>query len=163
MHKTYLNNIRIQPEGRNLINKVLVALDGSKNSINALNLAVNLADKYSAEIQLIAVVPPILLPPHSTYAVTTGTIKTIAKEAEKGFRAVLDEGYKNAKENKPKLKVSTALKKGRPDEEIVETARLGEFDIIIMGSRGLGRRDFALGSISSRVADRAPCPVLIVK
>jgi nucleotide-binding universal stress UspA family protein len=61
------------------------------------------------------------------------------------------------------LTVFTRLEHGHPDEVITETAKLGEFDIIVIGSRGLGRRDFALGSVSSRVAENATCPVLIVK
>ena len=44
---------------------------------------------------------------------------------------------------------------------IVETIEEGPFDLVVLGSRGLGRREF--GGVSSRVADRANCPVLIVK
>ena len=61
------------------------------------------------------------------------------------------------------LNVFTRLERGNPDEVIIETAKDGNFDMIVVGSRGLGRRDFALGSVSSRVAENAPCPVLIVK
>lgn len=67
------------------------------------------------------------------------------------------------KKDKPYLKVSTKLEKRNPDEKIVKTAKYGDFDIIVMGSRGLGRRDFSLGSVSSKVVDKATCPVLIVK
>jgi len=53
---------------------------------------------------------------------------------------------------------------GRPSDEIVETAKEGNFDIVVMGSRGLGGiKEFFLGSVSDRVADEAACPVLIVK
>jgi len=62
------------------------------------------------------------------------------------------------------LKVSTKLVEGRPSDKIIETAEKGNFDIIIMGSRGLGGiKEFFLGSVSDRVADEAACPVLIVK
>jgi nucleotide-binding universal stress UspA family protein len=44
------------------------------------------------------------------------------------------------------------------------SAREGDCDIIVIGSRGLGGiKEFLLGSTSHRVADEAPCPVLIVK
>lgn len=53
---------------------------------------------------------------------------------------------------------------GRPSERIVEVAKEGKFDVIVMGSRGLGGiKGFFLGSVSDRVADEAACPVLIVK
>ena len=62
------------------------------------------------------------------------------------------------------LRVSTKIAEGRPAERIVEAAKEGKFDIIIMGSRGMGgAREFFLGSVSHRVAIEAPCPVLIVK
>jgi len=56
------------------------------------------------------------------------------------------------------------LEEGRPSDKIIETARTGNFDIIVMGSGGLGSiKEFFLGSVSDRVADEAPCPVLIVR
>ena len=62
------------------------------------------------------------------------------------------------------MKISTVLEEGRPSDKIVETAKEGNFDLIVMGHRGLGRvKEFFLGSVSDRVADEAHCPVLIVK
>ncbi|MFQ6064459.1 MAG: universal stress protein [Candidatus Bathyarchaeia archaeon] len=62
------------------------------------------------------------------------------------------------------MNVSTKLVEGRPSERIVEVAKEGKFDVIVMGSRGLGGiKGFFLGSVSDRVADEAACPVLIVK
>jgi nucleotide-binding universal stress UspA family protein len=84
-------------------------------------------------------------------------------ELEKSFKAALSNAEERVKKEKPLLKVSTKFEFGNPEERIVETAKKGSFDMIIMGSRGLGRRDYALGSVSSRVADCAHCPVLIVK
>jgi len=55
-------------------------------------------------------------------------------------------------------------REGRPSEKIVETAKQGNFDIIVLGSQGLGGiKKFFLGSVSHRVADEATCPVLIIK
>jgi len=76
----------------------------------------------------------------------------------------LSKALKRAKELKPDLKISTVLKEGRPADEIVKTAKEENFDLIVMGHRGLGRvKEFFLGSVSDRVADEAHCPVLIVK
>jgi nucleotide-binding universal stress UspA family protein len=75
----------------------------------------------------------------------------------------LSKALKRAKELKPDLKISTVLKEGRPADEIVKTAKEENFDLIVMGHRGLGRvKEFFLGSVSDRVADEAHCPVLIV-
>jgi nucleotide-binding universal stress UspA family protein len=59
--------------------------------------------------------------------------------------------------------VSTKFEQGSPDEKIIETANRGGFDLIVIGSRGLGHRDYHIGSVSERVIDQAACPVLIVK
>jgi nucleotide-binding universal stress UspA family protein len=83
-------------------------------------------------------------------------------ELENVFRAVLSKAEEKAR-RMTTVSVFTRLEHGNPDEVIIETAKLGDFDMIVVGSRGLGHRDYALGSVSSRVADNATCPVLLVK
>jgi len=146
-----------------LIRKILVALDGSDHAERALDFALDLAHQYSAEVQLVTVVPPVFLPVYSFYIVKSKSIADATIQLENSFRGVLLKAEEKVKKEKPNLKVSTKFEHGNPDEKIVETAKRGNFDIIVMGSRGLGRRNYALGSVSSRVADNAPCPVLIVK
>jgi nucleotide-binding universal stress UspA family protein len=138
-----------------------VALDGSDCAERALDFALDLAHRYSAEIQLLTVVPPVFLPVHSFDIVKSEAIADATTQLENSFRGVLSKAEKKVK--KTNLKVSTKLEHGSPDEKIVEMAERGNFDIIVMGSRGLGRRDYALGSVSSKVADNAHCPVLLVK
>lgn len=137
-----------------------MAIDGSPHAERALDFAVDLADRYSAEIQIVTVIPPLFLPVHSFDVVKYEAISEATKQLEDSFRAVLAEA--EAKVKKANLKVSTRLERGNPDERIVEIAQLS-FDIIVMGSRGLGHRGYGLGSISAKVADCAHCPVLIVK
>ena len=48
-------------------------------------------------------------------------------------------------------------------KKIVQIAKLGNFDIIVMGSRGVGGRISTLGSVSSKVIDKAHYLALIVK
>jgi len=146
-----------------LIRKILVALDGSDHAERALDYALDLAHHYSAEIQLLTVVPPIFLPVHSFNIAKSQAIADAAQQLENSFKEVLSKAEERVKKEKSNLKVSTKFEHGNPDEKIVEMAKLGNFDIVVVGSRGLGRRDYALGSVSSRVADNAPCPVLIVK
>ncbi|MGM0828923.1 MAG: universal stress protein [Bacillota bacterium] len=53
---------------------------------------------------------------------------------------------------------------GEPGPIIVDYINKNQFDIAIIGSRGLnGLQEFVLGSVSHKVAKRANCPVLIVK
>lgn len=76
---------------------------------------------------------------------------------------MLSKAKREARNRKPELEVSTRFEKGEPAEKIVEVAERGNFDLIVMGSRGLGGRVSTLGSVSSRVVDNASCPVVIVK
>lgn len=153
-----------------MIKKILVALDGSEHANRALNFALDLAEKYSAKIVLLSVVQPAIVP--LAHYPTTGmharippvAMDTYSKELKASHKKVLSEALKKAKEIKLALKVSTKLVEGRASDKIIETAKEGNFDIIVMGSRGLGDiKKFFLGSVSDRVADEAACPVLIVK
>jgi nucleotide-binding universal stress UspA family protein len=156
-------------EKQNLIKKILVALDGSKPADKALDFALDLGAKYSANIVLVSVVPPVIAPLSVYPATSVPTIPPLAMdtysdELKTSHEKVLSEALKKAKKVKPNLKVSTKLVEGRPADKIVETAKEGNFDIIVVGSRGLGSiKKFFLGSVSDRVADEAACPVLIVK
>lgn len=151
----------------NLIEKILVALDGSEPAGRALDFALDLAEKYSAEIVLLSVVQHVVMPGISY--LTTPVLLPVAvgqytEELKANHKKVLSEALKKVKKIKPNLRVSTKLVEGRPSNKIVETAKEGNFDIIVMGSRGLGAiKEFFLGSVSDRVADEATCPVLIVK
>jgi nucleotide-binding universal stress UspA family protein len=149
-------------EGSKLIEKILVAIDGSDHSDHALDFALDLALRYSAKILLLTVVPPVFLPIASLNVIKSQAVSDASAELEKSFSRALSDAEGKAKK-RAKLNVFTKLEHGNPDEVIIETAKLGNFDLVVIGSRGLGRRDYALGSVSSKVADNATCPVLIVK
>lgn len=146
-----------------MVEKILVALDGSKASNNALNFALQLAEMSSASLELLTVVPPVFLPSYSIYVLKSDALTACAKELETSFRGVLSKAQEDVRKRKQSFKISTRFEKGEPSEKIVEVAEAGGFDLIVMGSRGIGGRISALGSVSSRVVDKSSCPVLIVK
>jgi len=149
--------------GKCLVKKILVAVDGSKAAKHALDFALELAKITSAELELLTVVPPVFLHSNSMRMLKSQAIADYAKELETSFREMLSKAQREVQKKKPEFKVSTRFEKGEPDEKIVNRAERGNFDIIVMGSRGLGGRVSALGSVSSRVIDKASCPVVIVK
>jgi len=62
------------------------------------------------------------------------------------------------------VKVKTVMKEGNVANEIIKFTKKERIDLIAIGSRGLSRLPrFVLGSISNKIANYAPCPVLIVK
>ena len=148
-----------------MIKKILIAIDGSQSADHALNFGIDLAEKYSAEV----LIATVLNSPEPSLVVKgmffiPNTTEEYMKKLRKFHKKILLVARYQSKKNNPKLKISTKLLEGRPADKIVETAKEGDFDLIVIGSRGLGGiKEFILGSVSDRIADHAPCPVLIVK
>ncbi len=143
-----------------MIKKILVAIDGSPQANRALDFALDLTQKYSAKVLLLAVIPPVFLPMPSLKIMKSQAIADASAELETFFSSILSKAEEEAK----KLVGANVVKRlehGNPDEVIVETVKKGNFDLIVLGSRGY--REYALGSVSSRVAENASCAVLIVK
>jgi nucleotide-binding universal stress UspA family protein len=136
--------------------KILVPLDGSEYSFNALEKAIQIAKKFNSRISLINVYSI------SIFRLTPSQVFESMKELRKSGEAVLEEGIKKAFSQD--LLVETIIKEGHIVEEIVETAKEGNFDLIVMGARGLSTfKQILLGSVSHGVTAHASCPVLIVK
>lgn len=152
-----------------MIRKILVPTDGSELADNALDLALDEAERHSAEIVLITVVPPSTIPllfePETGQPrVSSEVLLTIDKGVEAWHTNFLSEALKKSRKLKPGVKISSKLTKGKVADSILETAKEGKFDLIVMGSHGLsGFKKFLLGSVSNQVVQRAQCPVLIVK
>ena len=151
-----------------MIKRILVALDGSKPADRALDFALDLAGKYSAEIVLLSVfepvIPSLIYPPADLPIAPSVAVGSYSGELKTQHRRVLAHARRKAKKVRADLKVSTKIVEGRPSEKILETAEQGNFDMIVMGSQGIGGiKKIFLGSVSDRVADEASCPVLIVK
>ena len=152
-----------------MFKKILVAMDGSELSKKALDSALDIAERFSAQVVILSVVEhsalqmtgfPALIP---TTAYTTA-MSDFSKEYIEHHRNLLSKALKHAKDSKPNLKISTKLMEGRPTNTIVKEAKDNNFDLIVMGSRGLsGITRFFLGSVSDGVVNEAECPILIVK
>jgi nucleotide-binding universal stress UspA family protein len=148
-----------------MFKKILVALDGSEYANQALTYAIDLAEKYSADMVLVSVVHPTYIPLDEESGFTPARIVEQYFDALHAYHTnVLSEGLTKVHKQNPNLKVSTKLVQGRPAHEIINVATEGNVDLVVMGSRGRGGvTQLLLGSVSDRVADNAPCPVLIVR
>ncbi len=153
-------------EKGSLISKILIPHDGSEYADKALFWALDIAEKYSAKAEVINVIPLSGLFSTGMYPLETGaplfepSLQRSRDAAHRMVAGVLEK----ARFSKPSIAVSSKILEGKPAEKIVEAAKEGRFDLIVMGSRGLGAvREFFLGSVTGRVVNTATCPVVIVK
>lgn len=153
-----------------MIRKVLVALDGSEPSQRALDFAVDLAEKWGAELNMLAVVPRVMLPifPDEGFGATPiAAAKDFGQYQDRMkniYQNVLIEAEAKVRREYPDMKVNTRLEEGRPSATIVDTAENEGMDLIVIGSRGIGGiTGWILGSTSRRVVDSCTKPILIVK
>jgi nucleotide-binding universal stress UspA family protein len=141
-----------------MFKRILVPIDGSPDSYRGLRLAVDIAKEHESEITFIHVVErPVFF-----YAGMGNTI--IPAEVYTGLE---DHAKKLFSKRKKELtekgvRTKTLLKRGDPAVQILKASR--GFDLIVMGSRGLGRfKRYFLGSVSNSVVQQSKVPVLIVK
>jgi nucleotide-binding universal stress UspA family protein len=154
-----------------LIRKILVPIDGSKHSHKALDFALDFFKDNSVKIEILNVIPnfnvhtPYVKPaPEYEKVELPEWMKEYIEKINANHEKVVSEALKKVREKKPNLKVSARLAEGRPAEKIVEISKEENFDLIVIGSKGLGGvKKFFLGGVTDRVADEAECPVLIVK
>lgn len=139
--------------------KILVAMDGSEYSHKALIKAKDIALAMEGEVTLLNVVNLRL---YYDYDRSKYLEKENDKNLEEASANLLEEGKKEF-EGLP-IKVETLSIIGDPVSEIVSIAEKGKFDLIVMGSRGLGRFSRTLlGSVSDKVIHHVNISVLIVK
>jgi nucleotide-binding universal stress UspA family protein len=149
------------------IRKILVPIDGSKNSFHALKEAINLSKFTDSQIIGIYVIPedisslPLveLLQPLSTLH-PAGFQKKIFKYGTKIIACAEEICAKN------KIKFLGQIFKGNPGYDIVKFSKASKnkVGLIVMGSRGKGpTTEIFLGSVSNYVVHKAKCPVMIVK
>lgn len=140
---------------------ILVATDGSETAKKALMEARKLAECMEARVTIINVSN---LPIPSN--LTSKDHITIAQEAlmanKKESLLLLDEALKVFRGFKGEL--STVNSNGDPGEEIIKEAEEGDYDLVVMGSRGMGLFSRTiLGSISNKVLHHVNKNVLIIK
>ncbi len=137
------------------IRKILVPLDGSKNSLRGLDVAINIAKQCQATITGLYVI---------------GMVKPQANEpispVEKILLDYAQKIMKKAKLKAMQKRVSffDRVSYGDDGKRIVDIARRKDVDLIVIGSRGMGAtKELFLGSTSNYVLHKSKKPVLIVK
>ncbi len=146
------------------LSKIMVAIDGTKPSMRALDMGLSLAKvQAKLEMEIVMVVPyPVQ---YATGENPTGDLTIVERLAtlkEKG-ETILNHA-KDYSVSNGVMNIKTYLKQGDPAREILDLAKSTNPDLIVIGNRKRGfLRGVFLGSVSQRVAANSVCAVLVVK
>jgi nucleotide-binding universal stress UspA family protein len=140
--------------------KILVPIDFSAHSEEAMHVAADLAQHYGGSLTLAYVHEPM------QYALPEGYILYTPEQIAQ-MTSAFQERLTRAQEAVKALgvaQVETRLLQGIVPFEIGELARDEHMDLIVMGTHGRnGVKRALMGSVAERVLRSAPCPVLVVK
>jgi nucleotide-binding universal stress UspA family protein len=140
------------------IRRVLIPTDGSDCSLRAAEFGISLAKVLGARIFVIYAIDPVILEELARGLEE----KEVEKELrEKGARYL---NYVVGLAEKEGLKAEIILAKGEPHDQIVYCAKSKGVDMIVMGTYGRrGTKRILIGSVTERVIEYTPCPVLVVR
>ncbi len=138
-----------------MISRILLATDGSAFSELAGEYAIYLAEKLGARLTALHVLkiePPKRLSPEE-----------VDEEKARAAKIIFHHLEKTAAERGVKLETKVLISRD-VSEAIVEEAKLGRYELLVMGSLGkTGLKKLLMGSVSEQVVKHAPCPVLVVR
>lgn len=141
-----------------MFSKILVPIDGSENSKRAFNYASYLSKNLKAEMTILHVADA----PPTVYLQSQKVLDELLEKYSKAREKVFDEYQELA--GRENMKIKTKLIFGNAGQEIVKLSLKDEFDVIVIGNRGMGHlKEMIIGSVSSSVIHDAKCPVLVVK
>ena len=142
------------------IQKILVPIDFSPHAAEATAWAADLARRYDASLTLLHVLQPVAMAlPEGYVLMSANALSDLMTEIDRA----LAQARKDV-EATERIRPETKLIQGVPFAEIIQFARDGAFDLIVMGTHGrTGLKHALLGSVSEKVVRKAPCPVLTVR
>jgi nucleotide-binding universal stress UspA family protein len=139
-----------------MFKRILLASDGSGHSVRAAKKAAELA-KLNADSEITVVY--VIDGQTSKEDVLHNPDRTVVEEKRKMRLQPVTSLLNSENLN---FKLEKLL--GEPGPAIVDFANKNEFDVVVVGSRGLnGLQEMVLGSVSHKVAKRVKAPVMIVK
>jgi len=154
---------------KGIFSKILVAIDGSKYSMDVAYYAINISNKFNAELYAIHVVKdPAYVDMFSfgIYGIETPTyrrltVEHIIQKVKEWFDELkVKANEKNIQLSKAEL-IGTSASVGAA---IVDYAEKNDIDLVVLGTKGYsGMKKLLLGSVASAVLAYAHCPVMVVR
>ncbi|HTT14163.1 MAG TPA: universal stress protein [Thermoplasmata archaeon] len=146
------------PPGR--FARITVAVDGSSIAHEALRAAIDLAQHYGGELQIVAVAP--LLPVYVSAAEPYVSVNVTESDSAH-YRSIVEAAVKEA-EAAGVSSVTGIAEEGVVVDELLAFLEKNPPDLLVLGSRGLSTaKRLLLGSVSDALVHHATCPVLVVR
>jgi len=144
-------------QARDVFDTAVIATDGSPSADRAVAVALEVANRFDAEV-------------HALYVVDTGEVDATPAEVrdqlERALATVGGRALSFVRETAAAGEdggVVTTVRDGDPVAEICRYADEHEADLVVTGTRGRGGPGFALGSVAEGVIRRSEAPVLTVR
>ncbi|MFZ0317212.1 MAG: universal stress protein [Nitrososphaeraceae archaeon] len=141
-----------------MFTKILVPVDGSDNSYKALEAALVLSEKLGSNISVVNVMEQVPI----THIESEKLLSELLEAYKKENQEILSKCSDIARQKGTTIK--TVLLQGNPAPVILDYSKKENFDLVIMGSRGMGKfKELILGSVSSKIVHHSPCAIMIIK
>jgi nucleotide-binding universal stress UspA family protein len=137
---------------------VLVPVDGSDNSYRALDAALLLSEKLGSSITVVNVMEQVPI----THIESEKLLSELLEAYKKENQEILSKCSNIATEKG--LSIKTLLLQGNPASVILDYSKKEKFDLVIMGSRGMGKfKQLILGSVSSKIVHHSSSAILLIR
>lgn len=142
------------------IRSILVPIDFSVHSKNALKYAIPMAQQFRATLHLVYVVEPTIYPADLGFGqvVLPGVEEELRQKGARELEALI------GREIAGTVEATSAVRTGNPHHEILNEAAERKVDLIILATHGhSGVEHMLFGSTADRIVHHAPCPVLTIR
>ena len=145
-----------------MFQKILLPTDGSRHAEEAARIAGEMAARHDGVVHPIVAVEYQYVTSHDLPEEMASALRS---RVEARARLALETANDYIRRAGGKTDGGTVVE-GRPAEAILQVAEDGEYDLIVVGSRGVNLEDDhhrIIGSVTERVLHRALCPVLVIR
>ena len=140
------------------LKQILIPIDFSDYSDQALRWGISLAQKYGAQLLLLHVIPEVLEEVSARESAGEQLVIDLTAEVEAQLHEIARQGLKEG------VAVDVRVADGEPADAILRMARQEKVDLIVMGTHGrTGLSHLLLGSTAEAVVRAAACPVFTVR
>jgi nucleotide-binding universal stress UspA family protein len=143
--------------------RIMVAFDGSKDAVKAVQLAASLSLKFGADLTVIHVFASPAIGFTAASGMPLPDYSDLEEAAKEAGQKILSRGLQLASDTGVKAK-GELLEASSVVEAIVDFAAKRGAELIVVGTRGMtGFKKLILGSVSSGLISHAHCPVLVAR